>query len=443
MSKKAFEIRQKRADDIKAARTILDHAEAEKRSMTDPEKLQYETHLFDAEKRKEQADRIENLDGLEAEIQSGKVTTLGDPLPHEVQTRHRYSILRAIRGKVDAMEGNGKFDGLEREVHDELEKRSGRASRGVRIPYSMGPEPEKRADLTTATGVGSIPTILDQNLIDILRPRMVTAGMGATIMEGMQGLFAIPRQSGTNTMYWVAEGANITTGNQTVDQVAFTPRTAGAMTNYSRRFVEQTNQNAEQFVRNDLMAIIARGIETAAFNGLGAGSNQPTGILQNSAIATLMAAAGLSSGANGGPVTWANLVLMEQVIATANADIGKLSYVCDAAVRGHLKRTLKVTASTFPIYLWAGGAEPVNEHTCPVTNLLPGNLTKGSGTNLHPLIYGNWQDLIYAFWSGMDVVVDPYSGAANGGVRIVILQDVDINVRHPESFGYLADIIPS
>ena len=57
------------------------------------------------------------------------------------------------------------------------------------------------------------------------------------------------------------------------------------------------------------------------------------------------------------------------------------------------------------------------------------------------MIYGNWNDLIYAFWSGMDTIVDPYTQAANGGVVITTLQDFDVNIRHYQSFCNCVDII--
>jgi hypothetical protein len=37
-------------------------------------------------------------------------------------------------------------------------------------------------------------------------------------------------------------------------------------------------------------------------------------------------------------------------------------------------------------------------------------------------------------WSGLDLTVDPYSNSTNGTVRVVALQDVDVAVRHAESF---------
>ena len=36
-------------------------------------------------------------------------------------------------------------------------------------------------------------------------------------------------------------------------------------------------------------------------------------------------------------------------------------------------------------------------------------------------------------WSGLDIMVDPYTGSAAGTVRVVAMQDYDVAVRHPES----------
>ena len=135
---------------------------------------------------------------------------------------------------------------------------------------------------------------------------------------------------------------------------------------------------------------------------------------------------------------------MASYVAYFNADVGTLSFVCDALIRGTMQLILKV-GSTFPIYLWNTESPqyPLAGYPCPVTNLLPQNVTKGSGTNLHTMIFGNWEDLIYAFWSGLDVIVDPYTSAAQGAVNIVALQDFDVNERHYQSFANCVDIISS
>jgi HK97 family phage major capsid protein len=306
------------------------------------------------------------------------------------------------------------------------------AAKGVLVPLDLSAyEGEQRA-LDTTAGTGAIVTKLSTDLISILRNHLVTASMGATVLSDMLGPFAIPRQNQAATGYWVAEGSAPTASNQTIDQVTFTPKTVGAYTDYTRRFLEQTSVAAEQFVRNDLMQVIARAVETAALNGSGS-SNQPTGVGQNSNVTTV------SIGANGGNPTWATLIGMESALATANADLGRLGYIVNAKTRGYLKQAPKI-GSTFPVFLWDGTETPINGYPAGVTNILPSNLTKGSGTGLSMMLFGNWNDLLIALWSGVDLLTDPYTGSSTGNVRVVALQDVDINVRHPESFAKVVDV---
>lgn len=402
-----------------------------------------------------------------------------DLLPHQDQRntrngRYDYSLMKAIRSQMDPR--MYPLDGIEAEVDTEMKKHrlaAGlKASRGVLMPLDLQIDLEKswkfaqrshfgrsilskmaetRAKLRsivgedlmesraldTNAGAGSIPTILDTTLIEILRARMVTFNLGARVMTDMQGLFAIPRQATASQFYMVGQGTAVTASNQTIDQVPFSPHTGGVNTQYTRQFLEQTNQDAEMFVREDQAAVVARGVETQALNGQGS-SGYPLGILNNIDVGVY------SIGANGGAPTWTQIVAMEAFVAYFNADVGSLGYITDALTRGTLKTTAKI-GTTFPIYLWNTEAPdfPVNGYPCAITNLLPQNLTKGSGTNLHSMIFGNWEDLVYAFWSGMDVIVDPYTSASQGAVNIVTLQDFDVNIRHYQSFANCVDIVSS
>ena len=53
----------------------------------------------------------------------------------------------------------------------------------------------------------------------------------------------------------------------------------------------------------------------------------------------------------------------------------------------------------------------------------------------HGLVLGNFAEMIIGIWGGgVDILVDPYSDADRGRVRIVAYMDLDIALRHPESF---------
>jgi HK97 family phage major capsid protein len=471
------EIRRKIAALKAEGRNLFAEYSKDGREVTDDEfaKLEEISH------RQVQLDRLlvhaERWHAVDSDLAEGR-GRLGPSLelgPHDDpnNTRnglHQDSLMKVMRHHLDPR--RFPLDGLEAEVHDELVKQHRQSNltiRGVLVPWNLPIDlaaslrmarragmseaqlggmlstrqqlaalrAEERAagTLDTTAGAGSIPTILSDTMIDLLRARMVTFGLGARIMTGMQGKFAIPRQIQASTFYMVGEGGPISPSNQKIDQVPFSPHTGGVVTSYTRQFLEQTNQDAESFVREDQAAVVARGVEYAAFNGQ-ASNGFPMGILQNPSIDNY------AMGTNGGAPTWAMLVALESHIAYFNADVGSLSYVTTALMRGTYKVTLKISGSSFPIYLWntEGGDAPVNGYPCAISNILPQNITKGSAlAKCHPTIFGNWQDMIFAFWSGMDTIVDPYTQADSGGVRIVTLQDFDVNVRHFESFSMCLD----
>lgn len=437
-TEKAPDLRQKRAKLIDEARELIERSEKENRGLTADENVRHKAIADEVQTLAERISTLERqaaLDRIGPEPQGRR----SDPLPHEdasnVGTRHRYSMLRAVRQL--ASKGAEPFSGLEAEVSQELANRSGKSPQGFLMPYStrgLVTNGERRA-LDSTAGTGSIPTILDKDWIELLRNKMVVMQAGAREIQNLVGRFAIPRQNAAATAYWVAESGAPTGSNQTLDQVLFTPKTIGAFTDISRRFFELTIlDSGEEFVREDLTAILARGVDLAALNGSG-NSNQPLGILQNTGITTTRTVA---LGATGGAPTFAALVEMHTIVARGNAsDLGPTAYVGNADVEGTLATTPKI-GSTYPVFLMEDGK--VYAKPCYFTQQIPNNLTKGGGTGLSAIIYGVWNQLILAYWSGVDILVDPYTGSSSGTVRVVALQDMDIQVRHPEAFSVIVDM---
>jgi HK97 family phage major capsid protein len=413
-----------------------------------------------------------------------------DPLAHEdpVNTRngtHRYSLMKAVRD----MARGGQLTGIEKEVSDQLEERSGTPSGwfGFKMPHrdqtltfrdidkqrkvaelrSKGLVKGQRGsnelvhilarltdlverrgameyrNLSTAAGAGSIPTILERDWIELLRNAMKVKQAGAREIMDLKGKFAIPRQNAAATSYWVAEAGAPTASNQTLDQVLFVPHTIGAFTDINRRFFELTIlDSGEEFVKEDLTAILGRGIDLAALNGPG-GLNQPLGIMQNTGITSTRTVA---LGTNGAAPTWAPMVELLTIVMRGNAaDLGEFVYITNADVYGTLATTAKI-GSTFPVFLLDDAGNPAGATMYAKrvlqTQQLPNNLTKGTtnGT-LSPIIGGIWNQLILAYWSGVDILVDPYTGSSTGTIRIVALQDMDIQVRHNEAFSVCVDMV--
>jgi len=247
------------------------------------------------------------------------------------------------------------------------------------------------------------------------------------------GNIAIPRATGGATAYWVAETGAPTESQQAFDQVALSPKTVGAFTDISRKLLLQSSIDVEGFVRNDLATVLALAIDLAGINGSGA-SNQPTGILNTAGIGSV------AGGTNGLAPTYQNMIDLETAVALANADVGAMGYLTNAKVRGKLKSTQKV-ATYGDDFVW-GEDGAVNGYAATVSNQVPSNLTKGTSTGVcSAILFGNFADLIIGQWGALDLTVDPYTGSTSGTVRVVALQDVDIAVRHAESFAAMKDAL--
>jgi HK97 family phage major capsid protein len=344
--------------------------------------------------------------------------------------KRQYSIQRVLQHLAEGR----SVDGFEREMSDEVEKRSGKKPNGIFVPSEIlfAPvEGYERRDLNTTAGAGSVPTVKAREVIPLLRARLLVAQLGARLLTGLLGDLSIPKQTATATGYWVTEGNAPDESNATVGQVGLSPNTLGAFTDLTRKFIKQTTLDAEQFVREDLAASLARSLDAAVINGSGTGA-EPEGILQDSDITTV------PLGADGAAPTWAKVVALETAVATANADEGNLAYVTNPLGRGKLKVVEKATNTAR--FLW-GDDNTVNGYIARASTLVPANLIKGNGSSLSAMIFGDWSSVVVGMWGGLDVRVDPFSQAATGGVRVVALQEVDIAFRHQESFAKFVDMI--
>jgi HK97 family phage major capsid protein len=75
-----------------------------------------------------------------------------------------------------------------------------------------------------------------------------------------------------------------------------------------------------------------------------------------------------------------------------------------------------------------------------VTTNVPGDITKGTGTNLSAAIFGSWDNLLIGQWGGLDITTDPYTLATEGQVRIIIQSFYDIMVQRAKAFAVVKDV---
>ena len=317
----------------------------------------------------------------------------------------KYSLVRAINAAIANDWSKAEF---ELECSRAIEERVGRDARGFFVPLQV----QKRV-MNATTGADLIGTdhMADQ-FIDTLRPNSVVMSLGATVLDGLRGNVSIPKKNGNAGFYWLADDEDVTDSDLTLGSVTLSPKTVAGSVPMSRRLLKQSSPSIEALVLSDLQRGAALAIDLAALEGSGT-NNQPQGVVNITGVNT-------QAVATAGAPTWAELVGFESAVADDNALDGSLAYVTTSAVRGKLKVTPKDAGSG--LFLMEGGE--ANGYPVRVRN----------GITANRIVFGNWRDVLIGMWGILDVMPDTAAKAASGGLVLRVFQDVDIAVRHAESF---------
>ena len=180
---------------------------------------------------------------------------------------------------------------------------------------------------------------------------------------------------------------------------------------------------------------MARALDLAIIAGSGSGA-EPYGVTTTSGIPTD------AIGTNGGPLTWESVVGLETTLMGSNGvvDESAVAYVTSSKGLAQAKTIVKV--SGYPMFIYDDVARRMNGISVVSTNAVSSTLTKGttSGT-CTGLILGDWsQCLVGSYGPGFEMIVDPFSAADSGSVRLVAFHTLDIAFRHDESFVKCLDV---
>ena len=344
----------------------------------------------------------------------------------EKEAGRSFSIVKFIR---EAAEKN--LTGLEAKVAEmgaEEYKRLGFDRRGFVLPGAALRASAGQNYTTNADG-GYAKEEAAPRYIDGLKERMAVAQLGATVLGDLVGTVPVV-SAGAVTAQWLAEGAVASVSKATFARVVLTPHRNAVVGAFSKDLLKQTSIDVERIIMDKILTAHAELIEAAAIAGTGS-NNQPTGILSNAGISSV------AGGTNGAAISWANIVALETAVNALNGNRGKLGYLTNAKVIGAMK-TIERASNTARFLLEDGKS---NGYNVEWTNLVPSNLTKGTASQkCSAMIFGNWEDLYIGHWGGVDIVVDPYTLAAQADVRFVLNSWDDAVVVEPKSFAAIKDI---
>lgn len=351
-----------------------------------------------------------------------------------VKEQREYSLGKMIRAQ---MSGDWREAGFEREIHDEIARRTGKQCEGIYVPdfaFRAGPMS------TAATGASGsenvtdnfVPTVHRGDMfIEALRAKQVMAALGVTFMGGLTNRIKMPKIATGAAAGFVEELGNVADQSPTDGAVTLQPRTLGAYADISRLLMKESVPAIDQVVQDDLLRSVADKIEYYAIQGSGS-SGQPTGILNDLNVGNV----DISAGTDVDALTWADITNLVKTVEDANGVINQatLGWLSNPKVKAKLANTSRV-ASTDSVMLMNDPWNSIYGYRAEFTSNVPSDLDPGDGgTDASAVIFGDFSQLIVGLFGAPSILIDETTGGLAGTVRIIIHQDVDVALRNAVSF---------
>lgn len=339
---------------------------------------------------------------------------------HVTPGQGKFSLRRAIANMVDGNQQNDVDAGVI-DAATTLHNQSGAQmadKRSIVVPVNM----ENRAAFTAATEAAT-GVIIDEEQQEMLLPlqsALVLARAGARFMTGLQGNIYWPSFSGAN-VFWEDENAEAKDGAGKFSKGnVFKPLRLTAYVDISKQLLVQENASVEAYIRQAIAVAIAQKIEQTAFSKNTGVDNTPDGMFHT-----------LDANIKG-DMTWAQIVAMETNADTQNALFGSLSYILHPSLVGKAKTKVKDASGAGGFIFTGNGDGQLNGYKALRTNNLPKGL--GEGADEFGIVFGNWADYFLGQWGGIELLVDPYTQALKGTVRLITNSYWNMGFIRKESF---------
>jgi HK97 family phage major capsid protein/HK97 family phage prohead protease len=372
----------------------------------DKEEVQEETveksdeEVVDEDKDKDNDNDVEGEDKEDKETRSARTTH--KHININTMKEQRFSLLKAIRNVAE----NRQLDNVTAAVSNAGLKEL-RAAGLNTVGQIYIPTMETRAAVSVASeGVDVVATDL-YDIIEPLRAKNVLVQAGAKFYTGLTNNAQIPVMTGSN-VNWAGETAAATDGNVLFNNVTLTPKRLTAYVDISKMLLAQDSIGVENAIRQDLINAINSKLESTI---LGKGAKSAT------------TPAGIFNGKTPTKVTdFEGLVGLEAKVEEANV-LGGVSYIASPSARASFRNMMKGSRGTAQLAYTDGTLDGT-----PVYST--------SNVEAKTFVVGDFSNLAIGSWGGLDIVVDNYTQAVNGMIRLVVNAYFDAALIRPEAFQY-------
>ena len=268
------------------------------------------------------------------------------------------------------------------------------------------PTSELRSAITvTAEGEDVVATEI-YDILEPLRAKNVLVAAGAKFITGLVGDVQVPSMSAGNVS-WEGETVSAKDGGQTFTAVKLSPKRLTAYVDISKQFLVQDSKSAEALIRQDIINAINSKLEATILGSAVGTTTQPAGIFNGKSKKTI--------------ASFKDVCDLEAKIEDANV-IGECKYVMSNKAKAALRNMAKSAKSTELVM--EGGAIDGTE------------VLNTSNVEEQNVVYGDFSNLAIGQWGSIDLLVDPYTKAADGQVRLVVNAFFDAKVLRDGAFAY-------
>ena len=386
------------------------------------------------------ADEIRNMEALDSEYRQNETRFRAALVAEDSERRAAGAELETRSGKewdnliagfemrqvALSLDEGRALSGQTAEVVTELRSRGG--YRGVPIPLLAL---EQRN--TVASGTPN--PLQTRPIIDRLFPDTAAARLGVQMISIDSGLTEWPVTTSAVAAGWATTETGSVAGPTqfaTVDKALSPANTLGIRMAVSRRALLQSGSALEDAIRRDMNGAMAVALDAAITLGTGA-SGQPLGIIPGAGTY------GITSTAVGAAATWSvfRAAVVRFMLNNAAGSPGAVRLLIRPEIYSRMDGALLTNTA---VSEWdrmlsnipAGNiAMTTNALAAPVTN----NVTCVLATNA-----GGIPPAFMGVWGAIDLIRDPYSDAASGGLRLTALTTADVTVARGSQLEILTGV---
>lgn len=388
--------------------------------------ISLQRQISEETQRIEEATRIEQARLLAAEHRRRRDRATRPQDSVEGQAR-MFSYTKFARGAL-----TGSQEGLEKEIMEEGHREAKTAGHTGTLqnplPASFLKVERAQDSITTNKGKETVDKQMG-DLIPALRPRIMMAEMGATVLSGLTAPLDLPRQTTLMNAAWRKEKVDASQTDASFDQVNLSPKGLSAWASFTREIMFQSSIGIEQFVRGELENAVRRKLDSSFLIADGQ-AEDPVGLLN---------VANTNSVTTSGTISWAKIVEFWKELSLENADMENIAFYTNPHVAYKLMTTVKASGTDSKMLLDTP-TSTLAGYPIRISTQVPSNIGTSPNDNKSALLFGNWKEAIVAQFAGIDLTVDPYTEAKKAMIDIIIHSWWDFGVRHPKSFAIAKDI---